>query len=199
MKDLIAQKTKKFSFSKKPNTVSIAEQDKQKVVVEAELDYEFPQGAYVLHKITNQKFVPQETEEKDVYLYDLESCVVDLCGIKVAAIHARNLSKCFIISNPIGGSFLGHACIDSKLILGCKQFRIHDSKNVVAFLLIPSDPIIEDCTEMIFGKYTLEIEDGWYKSIHNQFEQVKDFNWHKKDHSPNWKLAQESDYAQAKN
>lgn len=81
----------------------------------------FPQGAYVLSKVAMQNVCPKESEEKDVYLYDLESCKVDLRGIKVAAIHARNLAKCFIISNPIQGSFLGHSCLDSTLVLGCKQ------------------------------------------------------------------------------
>jgi hypothetical protein len=192
LKELIVPKTSKFSFSRKL-APALAKQQKQEEAKEALVEYEFPQGAYVLRKISNQDFVPDEIGEKDVYLYDLESCKIDLRGIKVAAIHARNISKCCIISNPIQGSFLGHACIDSKLILGCKQFRIHDSKNVEAFLLIPSDPIIEDCTEMIFGEYNLKNEDDWYKSIQNHYDQVKDFNWHKKVQSPNWKLAQESD------
>lgn len=48
---------------------------------------------------------------------------------------------------------------------------------------------------MKFGKYPLEVEDSWYKTIQNYFDQVKDFNWHKKAQSPNWMLAKESDYA----
>lgn len=64
--------------------------------------------------------------------------------------------------------------------------------------MIPSDPIIEDCSEMTFGKYPLEIDDSWYKTIQNYFDQVKDFNWHKKAQSPNWKLAKESDYLELK-
>jgi hypothetical protein len=65
-------------------------------------------------------------------------------------------------------------------------------------LCIPSDPIIEDCTEMVFGKYPLEIIDDWYKTIQSYFDQVKDFNWHKKGQSPNWSLAKDSDYIDLK-
>lgn len=114
-------KTKKFSFSKKLSAHTVTDVEPLALVDEPLIQNEFPKGAYVLSKVTMQDFSPKELEEKDVYLYDLENCKIDLRGIKVSAIHTRNISKCFIISNPIQGSFLGHSCLDSTLVIGCKQ------------------------------------------------------------------------------
>jgi hypothetical protein len=121
IKALLVPKTKKFSFSKKLPVASVTSVASVADVDLSQMEPEFPQGAIVLNNISNQKFSPFEEDEKDVYLYDLENCLVDLRGIKVAAIHLRNISKCLVISNPIQGSLLGHLCVESTLVLGCKQ------------------------------------------------------------------------------
>lgn len=49
---------------------------------------------------------------------------------------------------------------------------------------------------MIFSSYPTTLPDdsytraGWDRR-ENQFAQVEDFNWHKKSHSPHWKVSED--------
>ena len=80
-------------------------------------------------------------------------------------------------------------------ILHAVQFRIHDSHRVLVSLYIPTHPIIEDCSDMIFSSYPTTLPDasytraGWDRR-ENQYIQIEDFNWHKKTPSPHWRVTE---------
>lgn len=72
---------------------------------------------------------------------------------------------------------------------------MHDSRGVQVYLSCSSRPILEHCTDIGFARYpnvfgevsgVADIEEEWFNK-----EQVEDFNWLRKEHSPNWRILQE--------
>lgn len=41
---------------------------------------------------------------------------------------------------------------NSIIVVNCRQFRMHDCKNVDVYLSSSSNPIIEDCVDIRFGR-----------------------------------------------
>jgi tubulin-specific chaperone C len=74
---------------------------------------------------------------------------------------------------------------------------MHDSRNVCVYLSCPSRPIIENSSGIQFAQYpafvaskiSMEIgkQDEWFMK-----ELVEDFNWLRKEHSPNWRLLEKA-------
>ena len=70
---------------------------------------------------------------------------------------------------------------------------MHDSRNVSVYLSCFSHPIIENSSEVLFAEYPALVaskvgikigkQDEWFVK-----ESVEDFNWLRKEHSPNWRL-----------
>lgn len=66
---------------------------------------------------------------------------------------------------------------------------MHDAKNVDVYLLCPSRPIIEDCTNIRFAPLEVEGLGGTWEVVEqNMWDQVDDFKWLKSEHSPNWEV-----------
>jgi hypothetical protein len=76
---------------------------------------------------------------------------------------------------------------DSTLVFGCRQFRMHDARNVDVYLHCRSRPIIEDCEEIRFHRYGAQDDDG------NRWRQVDDFRWLRAERSPNWTAVEEEE------
>lgn len=79
------------------------------------------------------------------------------------------------------------------------QLRIHDANEVDILMHVTSRPIIEDSTGVTSGKYIIQVQFNmlqckprlnWKKKLQtddiNYFDQIEDFNWLKKQASPNW-------------
>jgi len=139
---------------------------------------------------------------KDVYLIDLESCIIDLANIKfdIAILQMNRLKNCIVFVNPIKSSMIIDNCSNCYFVLACHQFRMHDSKNIDVYLHCSSHPIIEDCIGIRFTNYELpvsDIEERFKKANidinNNQYELVEDFKWLKQQKSPNWKVMNESE------
>jgi hypothetical protein len=100
-------------------------------------------------------------------------------------------------------------CIDCVIIGACRQFRMHNSRNCKVVLHITSGPIIEDCQGITFAPFVERLhapsfaaplgsgEGGksWWESKlveasldfnMNKWNEVEDFNWLRKQKSPNW-------------
>lgn len=139
---------------------------------------------------------------KDVYLIDLESCVIDLVNIKfdIAILQMNRLKNCIVFVNPIKSSMIIDNCSNCYFVLACHQFRMHDSKNINVYLHCSSHPIIEDCVGIHFTNYELpvsDIEERFKKANidinNNQYDLVEDFKWLKQQKSPNWNVMNESE------
>jgi tubulin-specific chaperone C len=74
---------------------------------------------------------------------------------------------------------------------------MHESRGVKVFLSCSSRPIIENCQDIEFAGYPSVIaekvrlsgveEEEWIAK-----EMVDDFNWLRKEHSPNWRIQRDT-------
>lgn len=60
---------------------------------------------------------------KDYYLLNLSGSVITLLPSPVAALHAKHLRNCLIISGPIGGSAMIEDCENCVFVIACRQVR----------------------------------------------------------------------------
>jgi tubulin-specific chaperone C len=77
------------------------------------------------------------------------------------------------------------------------EFRMHDSRDTDVYLSCSSRPIIENSSGIGFGEYPTAVretagfdarEGDWYVN-----GLVEDFNWLRKEHSPNWAITEKVD------
>ncbi|ORY97874.1 tubulin binding cofactor C-domain-containing protein [Syncephalastrum racemosum] len=117
----------------------------------------------------------------DVALSELDRCFVWLKDTPISALHIKNVTNSVIICSKIEGSALIYGLTHSILTTACHQFRMHDAHDVDILLAVTSKPIIEDSDAVRVGPVSSA-------DPINYFDQVEDFNWLKKQASPNWRL-----------
>ncbi|KAG1468712.1 hypothetical protein G6F56_003678 [Rhizopus delemar] len=171
----------KFSFkSRKQKTTP-----KPTVVIKPkETGKEHVSDATVLIKDQSDKILrlDQSKECMDVLLSDLTRCIVILDSEKaISAVHMKNIRDCILFCGSIDGSLLVYGISHSVLVVGCHQLRIHDAHHLDILMHVTSRPIIEDSHNISTGKFNNQ------ENTVNYFDQVEDFNWLKKQMSPNWK------------
>mmetsp|Transcript_14711 Transcript_14711/g.44438 ORF Transcript_14711/g.44438 Transcript_14711/m.44438 type:complete len:386 (+) Transcript_14711:217-1374(+) len=88
--------------------------------------------------------------DADFSVTDLTDCIVLLLS-PLSALRLRRLQRCTVVAGPISGAVFLDDLTDCTVILAAHQFRCHTSRQVVAWLDVGSNPIIEDCTDMVFG------------------------------------------------
>jgi hypothetical protein len=87
----------------------------------------------------------------------LERCVVDMSiptanGKPYASLMVKNVSDSLLLCGQIDGPAHVTGVRNSVIVVDCRQFRMHDCKNVDVYLSSSSNPIIEDCTDIRFGR-----------------------------------------------
>ncbi|KAI7897569.1 tubulin binding cofactor C-domain-containing protein [Cokeromyces recurvatus] len=124
-----------------------------------------------------------QTKSIEVLLSNLKNCIIILGkkDVQISAIHVKNVDHCVIYGGLIQGSVLIYGLNYSTLFVGCHQLRIHEAHHVDMMLHVTSRPIIEDSDSIQVGCWNAN------ESI-NYFDQIEDFNWLKKQASPNWKV-----------
>jgi len=70
---------------------------------------------------------------KDVYLIDLESCVIDLVNIKfdIAILQMNRLKNCIVFVNPIKSSMIIDNCSNCYFVLACHQVNRNNNTCIV--------------------------------------------------------------------
>ncbi|ORX91874.1 TBCC-domain-containing protein [Basidiobolus meristosporus CBS 931.73] len=122
-----------------------------------------------------------DSQSKDCLLHNLRNCIVNLVSeTPLTALLIDTLENCVVLCGPLAGSLIAHRVKNCVLVIACHQFRLHESTNLEIYLHATSHPIIEDSTQLRFGRYNLDYV--------NMFSEVEDFNWLKKSESPNWTL-----------
>eukprot|EP00930_Biecheleria_cincta_P046729 TRINITY_DN32266_c0_g1_i1.p1 TRINITY_DN32266_c0_g1~~TRINITY_DN32266_c0_g1_i1.p1 ORF type:complete len:371 (-),score=60.15 TRINITY_DN32266_c0_g1_i1:251-1363(-) len=142
------------------------------------------------------KVGPGELQGRDVSLRDLEDCRVVLLD-QVGALHVHRLQRCEIVIAAVSSSALMHHCHECIFTFAAKQLRLHDSDQVVLHLHTRSSPIIEHCKNIMFAPFDLVwpgLEELLQKASlgslgeDGPWSDVQDFNWLKRQASPNWCL-----------
>ena len=133
------------------------------------------------------------SKSRDVVLTNLEDCVVFL-GDTMSALRVTNVKRCHVYGGPVAGSLLLEGCEDCVFWLASRQIRLHHAERCTFHLRVMSNPIIEDCSGLIFSPYNLMYEGltdmlvqaGLGSTVKDMWSTVKDFKWHRATHSPNW-------------
>ena len=138
----------------------------------------------------------QERKEllNEFHLLKGENCKIEIQG-KLETLRIIELNNCEIFVGPVARSVSVDYCKDCIFQLASQQIRIHNSSKCTFYVLAKSGPIIEDCTEMKFGKYSYTfssvnslLEETNLPETQNNWDQVRDFNWFKSTPSPNYSL-----------
>lgn len=131
----------------------------------------------------------------DVTLRSLDGCRVLLRGV-IGALHCHQLRDCEVVVGAIAGSALMYGCTRCVFTLAAKQLRLHESQHVSLHLHTLSLPVIEHCRRIAVGPFDTsypDLADHWRQAALGSplagtglWEKVQDFNWHKRQASPNW-------------
>jgi len=142
---------------------------------------------------------PGSINGSDVVLSNLQNCSISICD-NIGALRMNNLSHCKLYIGPVASSMLVDKISYSTVVVAIRQCRIHTATNTDFYLHVNSDPIIEHSHSLRFAPYCFqypEFDGQFLKSgldkLTNTWYQVKDFNWHRQQHSPNWTLIPEGE------
>jgi len=163
---------------------------------------EFVSGDEITIKDKNLETIykePGSINGSDVVLTNLQNCTVSICD-NVGALRMNNVSHCKLYIGPVSSSMLVDKISYSTVVVAIRQCRIHTASNTDFYLQVNSDPIIEHSQNVRFGPYCFEypeLDAHFSKSSldrsTNTWFQVKDFNWHRQQHSPNWTVIPEEE------
>jgi len=146
------------------------------------------------HEYLGVESIPSTNSREGLSIQDLNNCVVNLVpptpvygtrnSLDISALHIRDLTETVIVLPPVDGSILIHGLRRCTIFAFCHQFRMHSSHNVDVHLSVASNPIIEHCTEIRFGKYPENVS-GQAISESPSYT-VLDFSHIRTSPSPNW-------------
>ncbi|KAJ2049036.1 hypothetical protein H4S04_003471 [Coemansia sp. S16] len=139
----------------------------------------------------------------DCELRDITNSVVDLRPISqsLRALNCHRIQNSIVICGPFAGSVTVRDSNNCVLVLGARQFRLENSQGVDVYLYCTSHPIIEKSSGIRFAPYPAELRTPRIEQEFgtsqlglqpNSFDRVDDFNWLKRQASPNWSIPQAS-------
>jgi len=140
---------------------------------------------------------PGELQGRDVTISDCSNCTFYFLDV-VGAVHLRDLSKCAIWTGCNSSSVLAYDCRQCRIVAACRQLRIHQSSSLIVCACTASSPIIEKSVGVCFAPYCLEypsLKDHWKEAglgdldttdTNGAWQNVQDFDWLKRQASPNW-------------
>lgn len=87
----------------------------------------------------------------------LNHCVVDMSiptanGKPYASLTVKDVNESLLICGQIYGPAHITGVENSMIVVSCRQFRMHNCSGVDVYLSSSSNPIIEDCTNVRFGR-----------------------------------------------
>ncbi|KAJ2468411.1 hypothetical protein GGI02_003703 [Coemansia sp. RSA 2322] len=135
----------------------------------------------------------------DCELRDISNSIVDLRPIShsLRALNCHRVQNSVVICGPFSGSATVRDSAGCAMVLGVRQFRLENSRAIDVYLFCTSHPIIERSSGVRFAPYPLELQSSQIQrefdatqlsSQPNSFDKVDDFNWLKRQASPNWSL-----------
>ena len=189
---------KKFAFSKanKKQNENIKEKketnDKEQIkeIKESETDL-------IIKDLNNftKKYEKEEIKGKNnILIENITNCNIYLL-YDFKACYMNNCQNCNIYLGCICGGTHITNCVNSKIYLISHQLRIHQTTKSHFYVLTNSNPIIEYSKENIFHPLKIKYE-GFDENVKisgidinkNNWNQVQDFQWLKKDKSPNFNI-----------
>ncbi|CBK23977.2 uncharacterized protein [Blastocystis hominis] len=125
-----------------------------------------------------------QTKENSLSITDISSSLLTL-----------SVKDSVILIREITGSVYVKDVSNSIISVNCQQIRIHCTTNSLFCLQIPNHPVIEDSNSVSFSENVFIWGQELAASVQsNRFADVLDFNWLRKEKSPNWKRASLSEF-----
>ncbi|KAF2007939.1 TBCC-domain-containing protein [Amniculicola lignicola CBS 123094] len=129
---------------------------------------------------------------------NIRHCVVDLSpptttGGAFAGLTLKHIKESLVVCGQVSGPAHITGVERSVLVVACRQFRMHASKDVDVYLHCASRPIIEDCENIRFSPLPETYVSPEIASLQNQWDQIDDFKWLKSEPSPHFSILPPSD------
>lgn len=122
------------------------------------------------------------TASASLLLSSLRGCGITIPEtLRFSSAAVKNVdASLLLLGEAVNGPIHLTGVRDSVLVFACRQFRMHDARNVDVYLRCTSRPIIEDCEDIRFHPY------GDQQDPKNLWDQVDDFKWLRAEKSPHW-------------
>jgi hypothetical protein len=97
------------------------------------------------------------TSTVPVSITSLDHCIVDMSiptanGKPYASLTTKGIKESLLICGQVNGPAHVTDVERSVMVVSCRQFRMHNCSNVDVYLSCSSNPIIEDCSNIRFGR-----------------------------------------------
>ncbi|KAF2155381.1 TBCC-domain-containing protein [Myriangium duriaei CBS 260.36] len=148
----------------------------------------FPTPSIVLRHQTAEHISPNLTSPSPptAILSHLISCIIALpSSPPLATAHVRHTTFTLLLLGRVSGAVHLTSLTDCVVLVSARQFRLHDSRNVRVYLACGSEPVIEDCEGVGFGRLPAGL--GWEEDGENRWDQVRDFSWLAEAENPHWR------------
>ncbi|KAF3908107.1 hypothetical protein ABW21_db0207449 [Orbilia brochopaga] len=107
---------------------------------------------------------------------------------RFTSLSVQNITDSILLCGRIDGPAHLTGLQGCIVVVKCRQFRLHECRDVVVYLRCRSRPIIEHCHGITFAP--LVVDGGEEEEGENMWDQVDDFNWLKEGKpSPNWRVS----------
>jgi len=197
----------KFSFKMKrkarlKNKASAAAKEAEPAAAPAEssVKIDVPEQPSISDKVGEEIYMVNEGG-KDLNIANCKDCVITIRGV-VGAMYINNVVNCTLWIGPVGAGMLVEKAEQCKFFVASHQLRIHNAKQTDFFCLTNSPPIIEHSDELRFAPNAttyagfdedLEVCGIRRSDSAGNWNEVKDFDWLRQQHSPHWAEVPEDD------
>lgn len=109
------------------------------------------------HKLHIMLPTSGSTPTVPVSITSLDRCIVDMSiptanGKPYASLTAKGVKESLLICGRVNGPAHITGIERSVIVVSCRQFRMHNCSDVDVYLSCSSNPIIEDCSNIRFGR-----------------------------------------------
>lgn len=121
--------------------------------------YATPANVLISHQTSAHIILPSSATHPSApgSLTQLTKCVVDLSvpsndGAPFAGLTVKGIRQCLLVCGNVDGAAHITDVQGSAIVVTCKQFRMHDCRDVDVYLSCSSRPIIENCQGIHFAR-----------------------------------------------
>ncbi|XP_037938352.1 uncharacterized protein LOC119671679 [Teleopsis dalmanni] len=151
--------------------------------------------------MTNMKnihifFRREEVCDKDISFCKMKTTLIEIHG-NPNSLYLKNFSDSMIICGPVTGTIFLEDCIESILVVACKQIRVKDSEVCYLYSHVSNYIALENSRRIMIGVYEndypridVDISNASLNMESNNNTNVDDFGWNTETfgQSTNWSM-----------
>eukprot|EP00826_Nyctotherus_ovalis_P024324 TRINITY_DN1882_c0_g2_i15.p1 TRINITY_DN1882_c0_g2~~TRINITY_DN1882_c0_g2_i15.p1 ORF type:complete len:309 (-),score=99.60 TRINITY_DN1882_c0_g2_i15:122-1048(-) len=178
---------KKFQFKNLVKTTHA--EVKEEKSSEEDLKINLSEDDISITEIVKSKRDEKKGGKDNCYCYIGENKEAEIAvdaEISIKQLYCNKNEDCVLRIGKVLGSALIYNCKGCKFRVSAHQVRIHNCTKCEFELFSNSGPVIEHSKDLAFKEISEENIPEVYKGKPNHCAEVMDFNWQKKEKSPNW-------------